>query len=85
MDLTPEEKQLLRSISTTSFGRDLNRLLIRLRDEATDLDSIDGGDYGAQVEGRKIVKKVLNTIIEQTSSRNTTSRSPQVDGDDEWS
>lgn len=58
------EKQILSSIGKQPDGRILVAMLKRRRDELLSVDSIDGtGDYGAQVEGRKLFKTIVNEFI----------------------
>lgn len=79
-DLNDIQAKLLRRIGNTVDGKSLIKLLQEICVKISDVDDIEG-DYGAQVEGRKLVKQAFKTLIEGIESRQQQGN-PQDDDDD---
>lgn len=61
--LSDKEKKFLRDFATSPDGMKMKKLLdniIRAADSVSGINT--SGDYGAQVEGRKIAKKLFEDI-----------------------
>ena len=67
-NLTKEDNQLLRSLGSSTIGREFIELLERMSIGIGDVTGING-DYGAQVEGRKVAKGFVNMLIEKMKTR----------------
>lgn len=78
LELSEQERRLLQSLGQTTHGRGLVSILNRYKDHFSSVDTIKGGgDYGAQVEGRKIFREFAKEIIQALNS------SPKSDKRDE--
>lgn len=59
---THEEEKILTELAKSIHAPGLVRILKRIKDKMGDVDDITG-DYGAQVEGRKLFKKMAGDLI----------------------
>lgn len=78
------ESKLLRRLGNTTDGLSLIALLNKIIGIVSDVDTITGKDYGAEVEGRKVAKKLIEKIVSGMKSRNPTGFQ-QDNVDEEWS
>lgn len=70
MDFTPDEINLFREVGRTETGRQLIGVLNRAKNHYASISTIDGkGDYGAQVEGRRIFVDFVDSLIERFQLR----------------
>lgn len=60
---TRREEKILSAIGNSNRGPQFIEILERLSRETSAVDTITEGDYGAQVEGRKLFKKTLGLVI----------------------
>lgn len=73
-----KEIDFLRSLGLTKDGHELIYLLKKVQATVMDSSNIpDGSDYGAQVEGRKLTKKVIALFIEAMKPKKETSNSQE--------
>ena len=81
--LTDKEKKFLQDFASSQDGLKMKKLLENIARAA---DSVTGikGDYAAQVEGRQILKKVIEEITAQMVPSRQARSSAQSDVDDEW-
>jgi len=75
MELTPEQKKILIAIGKGDYGRSLIKLFEEIRNSMSNLDDIEG-DYGAQVEGRKIFRKFCKGIIDTMREKQEQEKQP---------
>lgn len=82
-EFSKTELNFLKKMGETGNGKDLISLLKRIMDNADRASAIPkGSDYGAQVEGRKLVREILSSIVDSMGERKPT-RS-RVEGNDEY-
>ncbi len=75
MDYTDKEKRFLSALGRTDDGRDLLALFTRAKAHYSSIAGISpGGDYGAQVEGRKIFIKFIEDIESRMKTQSRPSR-----------
>lgn len=73
MPFNDQEKRFLSQFGRTESGRDLLKILDRMKAHYSTVDDIDTSkDAGAQVEGRKLMKTMIKDLQEAilTQSRN---------------
>ncbi len=63
-----KDKKTLSRIGRGPEGRELINILSRASASLSSIDDIKEGDYGAQVEGRKLFKTFVKHLIESLSS-----------------
>lgn len=67
------ERKALSALGRSEHGRDLVVVLSRLKNEMSSINSIDGkGDYGAQVEGRKLFASLVDAIVHAVEQQKRT-------------
>lgn len=83
-EFNKNEVAFLRDIASTPTGKQLIALFERMKVTATDVSNIPSdvptADLGSHVEGRKIVKKLLEQIV--TAMKKPEKSSAQKDLDD---
>jgi hypothetical protein len=63
-EFSKKEIDFLRSLGVTKDGHELVYLLKKMQYAIMDASNIESdSDYGAQVEGRKLAKKVISDLI----------------------
>lgn len=63
LDITPQETKLLQRVYRSEDGKALVEFLNKQKNKLSSVDSIESGkDYGAQVEGRKLFKDIVEQI-----------------------
>lgn len=82
--LNPKDKKFLRDFSTSPDGAKMKKLLEAIARSADSVTGIVAGDYGAQVEGRKIAKTVLEAIANEMVAPAGGFGSAQDGVDEEW-
>jgi len=81
IQLSDAERKALSSLGRSEHGRELVVILSRLKNEMSSINSIDGaGDYGAQVEGRKLFASLIDAIVKAVEQQKRTPRA--LDQDD---
>jgi hypothetical protein len=75
MELKPEQKKILAAVGKGDYGRSLIKLFDEIRNSMSNLDDIEG-DYGAQVEGRKIFRKFCKGIIDAMKAQPEQDKQP---------
>lgn len=79
MNYTDAEKKLLGRIGRSEDGRELAALLSRMKQFHSSIDGIEGGDYGAQVEGRKLFIQFADDFIGLLTTKERTMKYQDVD------
>ena len=81
MEFTAKEKRFLSHLGRTENGRDLIAVLNRAKNFYSQIDDIDGakGDYGAQVEGRKLFKSFVKKITDAIETKEHIDKVQDVD------
>lgn len=80
---SPDERKILEAIGRGDLAAQLVVTLKRMRSHYASIDSIDGsGDYGAQVEGRRIFVEFIDDLTAQVAPKPRTLARPPVGDDD---
>lgn len=80
-----KEEDFLKRFGDTANGKEMVQLLKSMAQKADSTSSISkDSDYGAQVEGRRIVKQLFDSLIEKMTKINRNKDIPE-EGIDEYS
>lgn len=80
MDFTEQDKKVLSHLGRTEDGRDLLHILRRAKNHYSSIATIDSkGDYGAQVEGRRIFISFVDDLMSRLEVKNVPHRKKDVD------
>lgn len=83
-EFTKTELDFLKRFGNTGNGKELLSILQRMKTKSdSTIDIPTGADYGAEVEGRKIVNKLFTSMIEAMVKKESISERREV-GIDEY-